>query len=71
MVTAALQRQSSTSATKPTRMDLDASVRALGAEFKARAATTETTATVPVESVEALRELGFFKLVAATSLSRL
>ena len=63
MVTAALQRQSPPSAAKPMREDLDASVRALGAEFKARAASTETTATVPVESVEALRALGFFKLV--------
>ena len=63
MATAALQRHSLTSATKSTGMNLDASVRALGAEFKARAASTETTATVPVESVEALRELGFFKLV--------
>jgi alkylation response protein AidB-like acyl-CoA dehydrogenase len=63
MVTAALQRQSPTSAKKPTRTDLDASVRALGAEFKARAAVTETTAAVPVENVQVLRELGFFKLV--------
>jgi resorcinol 4-hydroxylase (FADH2) len=63
MVTAALQRQNLASAAKPTRESLDASVRALGAEFKGRAATTETTAGVPVESVEALRELGFFKLV--------
>jgi alkylation response protein AidB-like acyl-CoA dehydrogenase len=63
VVTAALQRQTPPSAAKPMREDLDASVRALGAEFKARAASTETTATVPVESVEALRALGFFKLV--------
>src|SRR4029077_10956632 len=63
MITAALQRQTQASAAEPMQMDLDASVRALGAEFRPRAASPETTATVPIESVEALRALGFFKLV--------
>jgi resorcinol 4-hydroxylase (FADH2) len=63
MVTAALQRQSSSSAATRRPPDLETAVRALGAELKARAAATEKNARVPAENVEALRRIGFFKLV--------
>jgi resorcinol 4-hydroxylase (FADH2) len=43
--------------------ELYAAVRRLNAEFKARALSAEAACTVPVENVEALRRLGFYKLV--------
>jgi alkylation response protein AidB-like acyl-CoA dehydrogenase len=42
---------------------LVAEIRRLNVDFKARAATTEKNCAVPGESVEALRDVGFFKLV--------
>jgi alkylation response protein AidB-like acyl-CoA dehydrogenase len=63
VVTAALQRQNPSPAANRTPPDLETAVRAFGAEFKARAAATEKNARVPAENVEALRRIGFFKLV--------
>jgi alkylation response protein AidB-like acyl-CoA dehydrogenase len=38
-------------------------IRRLNVDFKARAAATEKNCAVPAESVQALRDIGFFKLV--------
>jgi alkylation response protein AidB-like acyl-CoA dehydrogenase len=62
MVTAA-QRQDPSSAATRIPSDFETTVRALGTEFKTRAATTERNARVPTENVDALRRIGFFKLV--------
>jgi alkylation response protein AidB-like acyl-CoA dehydrogenase len=42
---------------------LAAAIRRLGPQFKGRALATEENCTVPAENVDALRDLGFFKLV--------
>jgi resorcinol 4-hydroxylase (FADH2) len=48
---------------RPPIAALETAVRGLGAQFKVSADATEKNATVSPENVEALRQVGFFKLV--------
>ena len=69
MVVATSQHQNLSLAATQIPSDLGAAVRALGPEFKSRAAATEKKARVPAGNVEALRRIGFFKLVQPLAFS--